>query len=39
MHQRWAQELAERPGVRVAGTPADVVGELERLYATSELVA
>ena len=39
LHQRWARELAERPGVRVACGPSDVVTELERLYAPNALVA
>jgi DNA processing protein len=39
LHQRWARELAERPGVRVVAGPDEVVTDLERLYGGSELVA
>ncbi len=30
LEQAWAQELAERPGVAVAGSPAEVAATLER---------
>jgi DNA processing protein len=32
LHQTWAQELAERPGVYVASEPAEIVDVLERLH-------